>query len=113
MHASNKIVSPWIKFVKHLLCSLGFPVIWYSQSFINANGLVKAVNRKLQDIFIQSWTSKINIESESNVYRIFKTNFEQSTFLKILPNNLGKVLLKYRTRNHRLPVELGRWRSVP
>ena len=32
MHASNKIVSPWIKFVKHLLCSLGFPVIWYSRA---------------------------------------------------------------------------------
>ena len=39
MHAPNKVISPWIKFVKNLLCSLGFPVIWYSQSFVNANWL--------------------------------------------------------------------------
>ena len=113
MHASNKVTSPWIKFVKNLLCSLGFPVVWYSQNFVNANWLVTAVNQKLKDLFIQSWTSKINIESESNVYRIFKMNFEQSAYLKLLPNNLSKVLLKYRTRNHRFPVEIGRWRSIP
>ena len=43
-HEPQQIVSPWIKFVKNLLCSLGFPVIWYSQSFINVNWIVKAVN---------------------------------------------------------------------
>ena len=88
MHASNKVTSPWIKFVKNLL-SLGFPVIWYNQSFVNANWLVRVVNQKLKDVFIQSWTFKINTESESNVYRIFKMNFEQSTYLKLLPNNLS------------------------
>ena len=53
-HESQQIVSPWIKFVKNLLCSLGFPVIRYSQSFINANWIVKAINQKLKDVFIQS-----------------------------------------------------------
>ena len=105
MHASNKVTSPWIKFVKNLLCFLGFPDVWYSQNFVNANWLVRAVNQKLKDVFIQSWTSKINLDSESNVYRIFKMNFEQSAYLKLLPNNLSKELLKYRTRNHRFPVE--------
>ena len=106
-HTSNKKVSPWITFVKILLCSLGFPEIWSSQRFVNAKWLVKAVNRKLTDMFIQNWTSKINIESKSNIYRIFKTTFEQSTFLNLLPGNLSKILFKFRTRNHRFPVETG------
>lgn len=113
LHAAKKIVSPWQNCVKNLLCSLGFPVNWYSQSFINAKWLVTAVNQKLKDVFIQSWRSNISIESESNIYRILKTNFEQSAYMNILPLNLSKLLLKYRTRNHHLPVELGRWRSVP
>ena len=33
MHNLQATVFPWVKYVKHLLCSLGFPVIWYSQSF--------------------------------------------------------------------------------
>ena len=55
MHDSNKVTSPWIKLVKYLLCSMCFPVISYSQGFVNANWLVKAVNQKLKDVFIQSW----------------------------------------------------------
>ena len=81
-HDSQQIVSPWIKFVKNLLCSLGFPVIWYSQSFKNANWIVKAVNQKLKYVFIQSWRSKIDIESDTNIYRILKVNFEQSPYIK-------------------------------
>ena len=33
--------------------------------------------------------------------------------MKILPLNLSALLFRYRTRNHCLQVELGRWRSVP
>ena len=113
MHNSQKIISPWIKFVKQLLCSLGFSVIWYTQSFMNSKWLVKAVNQKLKDIFIQTWISKLDIESESNIYRLFKSNFEISKYVSILPTHLCKVFMAFRTRNHRLPVETGRWRSFP
>ena len=113
MHNSQKIISPWIKFVKHLLCSLGFPVIWYSQSLINSRWLVKAVNQKLKDVFIQNWISKLDIESESNIYRLFRSHFEMSKYISILPTHLCKVFMAFRTRNHRMPVETGRWRGIP
>ena len=64
-------------------------------------------------MFIQSWMSKIGIESDSNIYRIFKVNFEQSPYTKLLPINLCKTFLRYRTRNHHLPTEIGRWRGIP
>ena len=80
---------------------------------MNSKWLVKAVNQKLKDIFIQTWISKLDIESESNIYRLFKTNFEISKYVSILPTHLCKVFMAFRTRNHRLPVETGRRRSVP
>ena len=48
MHATRRFVSPWLNYVQNLLCSLGFPVIWYSQSFTNTKWLVAAVNQKLK-----------------------------------------------------------------
>ena len=113
MHNSRKIKSSWVEKIKSLLCSLGFSAVWYSQSFINSTWLIKAVNQKLKDIFIQTWRSKIEIESESNVYRIFKTNFEESKYITILSTLLCKRFLSFRTRNHKLPVETGRWKGVP
>lgn len=52
LHNSNTVMSPWIKHVKDLLWSLGFPVVWYSQSFMNSKWLIKAVQQKLKDVFI-------------------------------------------------------------
>ncbi|MCG7879466.1 MAG: reverse transcriptase family protein [Candidatus Thiodiazotropha endolucinida] len=113
MHNANKIRSPWIEKVKTILCSLGFSAIWYSQSFTNAKWLTKAVNRKIKDIFIQTWLGKVEIESESNVYRLFKSSFEQSEYIAILEPSFCKTLLAFRTRNHKLPIEIGRWRGIP
>lgn len=113
MHNSNAVMSPWIKHVKDLLCSLGFPVVWYSQSFINSKWLIKAAQQRLKDIFIQNWSSRIYVESESNIYRIFKQNFEPSNYISILPTQMCKSFIAFRTRNHRLPVETGRWTGVP
>lgn len=112
-HNSCGIKSQWIENIKSLICSLGFAGIWYSQSFTNRNWFVKAIKQKLKDVFIQNWLAIIGISSASNIYRIFKTKFEQSLYLSILPTYYCKRFLAFRTRNHHFPVETGRWRSVP
>lgn len=109
----NNIKSLWINNIKHLLCSLGFSGIWYSQSFINKNWLVKATTNKLKDVYIQKWRASIEITSDSNFYKIFKTDFQQSDYFSRLPISSCKKLMRFRTRNHRLPVETGRWKSIP
>ena len=35
-----------------------------------------------------------------------------SFYLERLPSNVCKLFLRFRTRNHRLPVETGRWRGI-
>ena len=108
----NQIKCKWIEYVKELLCSLGFSGIWYDQTCTSKLWIVKAAKMKLKDLFIQKWRSGIDIMSSSNFYKIFKTNFEQSEYLRNLPNSLCKTLIRFRTRNHKLPVETGRWRSI-
>ena len=36
-----------------------------------------------------------------------------NNYIKFLPNKEVKILTAFRTRYHRLPVELGRWSSIP
>ena len=113
LHTSHRLKSQWLDSLKTLICSLGFAGIWYSQSFSNRKWFVKASTQKLKDVFIQHWFAVIGISSSSNKYRIFKTKFEQSPYLSILSFYYSKRFLAFRTRNHRLPIEVGRWRGVP
>ena len=113
LHEKNQTKSPWLENIKNILCTTGFSGIWYSQSFCNAKWLIKSSYQKLKDIFIQKWYSEIDRTSGTNIYKIFKTQFKQSEYIKILSTYQCKKLIAFLTRNHRLPVEVGRWRSIP
>ena len=113
LHSKRKIKSQWLDNVKQYLCSSGFSGIWYSQSFINTKWITKSSYQRLQDIYIQTWHSDINQTSNSNLYKYVKPSFKRSYYLNKLPNHLCKSLIKFYTRNHRLPVETGRWRNIP
>lgn len=73
---------------------------------------MKAVNQKIKDQFIQNCTANIELTSNSNIYRIFKTKFERSQYILQLPLSLCKIYIRFRTRNHKLPVETGRWKGI-
>ena len=113
MHENKHLTSAWMDNVKKLLCSLGFSGIWYSQSFINSNWLINAAKQRIKDIYLQSWYSTVNISSGSNNYKLFKDKFEKSPYLDLLPQYLSRRLLAFRTRNHKFPIETGRWCGQP
>ena len=113
MHKNRLIKSCWIDNVKKLLNSLGFSGFGKDQYFLNAKWLSKAANHRLKDMFIQEWLTHIDISSQTNTYRILKQTFQHSAYISSLPYKLCKVMIKFRTRNHRLPVETGRWQGVP
>ena len=65
------------------------------------------------DQYIQSWSNLVDFSSSGTGYRILKDSFEISKYRKILPNYFIKILLNFRTRYHKLPIETGRWKSTP
>ena len=113
MSFEQKVKSLWLNNIKSLLCSLGFSGVWYSQSFLSSKWLVKAINNKMKDVFLQKWNTNLEMTSNSNFYKIIKTNFRTSKYQSQLPESLCKLFLRFRMRNHRLPIEIGRWQSVP
>ena len=57
--------------------------------------------------------TSLEITSSSNFYKLFKIKFERSAYISRLPTSLCKNLIRFCTRNHRLPVEQGRWHGIP
>ena len=113
MHQNDKLKSQWLNNINNLLCNLGFSGMWESQTVVNAKWLSATLKRKLQDQYIQEWSTLSNTASSSINYRLIKTNFECSRYFKLLPDNLSQKMIEFRTRNHRLPVEVGRWVGTP
>ena len=103
---SRSLYFKWIHSVKAILNTTGYSGIWESHSFPNRKWLSKAVKQKLRDLFLTEWYH--NVESNVN-YRIFKHTFVLEPYLSIIPKNLLHYFVSFRTRNHRLPVETGRW----
>ena len=50
---------------------------------------------------------------KGNIYRTFKLDFGCEKYLEKIPQKLRTILLKFRTTNHRLPVETDRWINMP
>ncbi|XP_061167256.1 uncharacterized protein LOC133176104 [Saccostrea echinata] len=103
----------WVDFIYKILTSCGFSNIWYEQSPIDRNWVLAAVKQRLSDQFIQKWHSDINNSSKGQIYKIFKSDFGFEKYLSILPSKLQKILIKFRTSNHHLPIETGRWSNIP
>jgi len=113
MHLRNPTKCMWINNVKDILCASGFSGIWESQSFVNSLWLKKPIHLKARDIFIQQWYGDLNRSSGTNLYKHIKDSFVRSNFINTLPTHYTKTLILFRTRNHRLPVETGRWQNIP
>jgi len=109
LHSRNKVKSQWINSIKQYLCESGFSGIWYCQSFNNAKWLIKSTQMKFKDIFIQNWQAEIHQTSDTNLYKHFKNTFKRNVYFEKLPYYLSKHIIRFLTRNHRLPVEIGRW----
>ena len=104
---SNITLFNWMKFVKNILVKCGLINIWDSQSFPNDKWLKLTIKQKLKDIYFNSWFGKIE-----NTYRLIKKKFGLEKYLIQAPSALLKYMIKFRTNDHRLPIQVGRWSSL-
>ena len=85
-----------------------FSGIWQSQDVINPRWLSLAIKQKLNDQYTQNWQSSVETSSSGKIYKLLKEEFKQSKYLRILSNGYCKSFIRFRTRNTKLPVEVGR-----
>lgn len=95
------------------MISSGLPVIWHSHSFPNRKWLKEYTKQKLKDIFLNQWYSSVENTRSLTNYRLIKKHFGIAHYLKNSTDKNINYLIKFRSRNHSLPIETGRWRNIP
>ena len=111
---NNENVNLWIYFI-HIFDSCGFPNIWADQTstMSDVKWITAVIKQRLKDQYIQKWANEIDISSKGHIYKIFKHNFGFEKYLSLLSKKFWKPLVKFRTSNHHLPIEVGRWCGIP
>ena len=105
--------SKWLNNIKNMLFSNGFGHIWETHDEVNRKWFVETFKQKLKDQNLQNWSSRVDQSSSGKNYRLFKNSFELNPYFTYLSNKESKLLTAFRTRNHHLPIEIGRWASKP
>ena len=105
--------SAWITYIRHILSENGFNNVWCEPLHYNRYWVDHVFKQRLKDQFIQTWNENVYESSKGINYRIFKTKFGYELYLNVLPYDLACVLCKFRTCNHRLPIEAGRFVNLP
>ena len=94
------------------LISVGKPDL-INQPFINNPQATKAKRVKsLNDLYVQDWIAKLGLSSKGRNYSLFKESIGLETYLTTLPRNAYIPMVKFRTANFKLPIEIGRWENV-
>ena len=99
---------------KKTLIEIGLPGIWYNQHIININKnwFKNYVKTTLQNQFIQKWQGTLDSSSIYTIYRMVKTNFQQSPYLRILVNGCAIPITRFITTNNDLPVNVQRYEDI-
>lgn len=104
----------WLICIKNILNKYGFSNIWLNQSnySFNPKWLKLSIKQRIFDQFQQTWKSEMENSPKALCYKLFKENFEFEEYLDLLPYKDRITLCKFRSGNHRLPIETGRWRRI-
>ena len=112
---NRTLSSKWLDTIKHILDHTGF-----SNMFVmprnnsgNLSNFHMVIKQRLEDQYEQQWRNEINESSKCTLYRIFKTEFKFENYLCFLPLYERNTFCKFRTCNHKLPIEVGRYTNTP
>ena len=107
--------SPWLLHIRKILDHCGMSYVWINQNLVTdetmRKNIIKKVEQKLQDQFIQNWREDLEKHESCSLYRKYKLNFGLEKYLIILPETNRRALTKLRTNNNRLPVITSRYKN--
>ena len=113
LNEQRKLKTKWLDNIKNLIITNGYGNVWESPNEINTNWFKLSFKKKVKDQYTQNWNSLVEKSSSGLNYRIFKDTFEINPYFMTLSNYKCRILTAFRTRNNRLPIEIGRWSSIP
>ena len=111
-HESRK-THKWISYLKSILISVGLPDLIYQPIIINPQATKTKISETLKDLYLQEWHAKLDSSSKGRDYGIYKSDISIEPYFMTLNKNAYYHMVKFRTANFKLPIEIGCWENVP
>lgn len=110
LHDSENGCINWVSLLKNLLLTHGFADVWYRQGAENQNIFLSEFKQRLKDNYGQNCNIELENSSRAKHYILYYEQFTFATYLKNVDFESHRVALcRFRTGNHRLAIETGRW----
>ena len=112
---SGLLICPWLQEIKNILEECGMPFVFYQFQILEKkwlkNSFLPKIKITLRDQTIQNWAAKLNSEDSTKFlfYKEYGSKFGLKNYFSILPQDLWIPMCKFRTTNHKLPVEVYSW----
>ena len=106
-HEKGSYNFKWIRCINDILGAVGRPDLFRTEPVNSPNSVKMDISRTLSDLYIQEWNEKANVSSKGKQYLLFKDNLNFEKYLINVSKFYYSKIIKYRTSNHRLPVETG------
>ncbi len=104
--------NPRFKYIKNILDSAGHTYILSCDYIENPNAIKQSITHTLKDQYLQVWNNALSQSSKGKTYQIGKENISLETYHSNHSRTKYIPLIKFRTSNHKLPIELGRWNGI-
>ena len=95
------------------MISAGQPDLINQNAINNPRATKIKIQKTLYDQYIQDWHSKLDTSSKGRNYKLFNQDIKLEPYLTNLNKNVYIPIIKFRTANFKLPIELGRWDGTP
>ena len=102
----------WVSCIKNILQSTGKNDIWLSQKVDNIRSVKSQVQQTLKDQYRQEWAAQLEKSSKGINYRLIKNELCLKELHMKFKKSVYKPISQYRSGNHKLPVEIGRWEKI-
>ena len=102
----------WLSYIATIFNNTGNGIIWLSQNQNKVKNIHKIIEQSLKDQFVQEWSNLSSLSNKAKNYRLYKSNPGFESYLTKLPESLAVNMFLFRTSNHKLPVETGRWHGT-
>ena len=100
--------SKWLKFIHDTLTENGMQNILINPHIYNH----EEFTQRLENQFHQNLNQQIENTNRAIFYRSVNENYDLDKILDELNPQLAYYFIKYKTSNHKLPIETGRWNNT-
>ncbi|MEW8548382.1 MAG: reverse transcriptase family protein, partial [Candidatus Thiodiazotropha sp.] len=102
----------WLNCIQTILNHCGMNYLWRQQFYFLPKNTPNLVKSRLKDQYFQNWNSQLQLSSKGINYSLFKTDIEFENYIHVLYGKLFYNMFKFRSSNHKLPIEKGRWENI-